>query len=119
MKFKIDENLPVEYVDILVDAGHDATSVFSQNLQGRPDSQIIDACQAENRSLITQDLDFADIRSYPPENYPGLAVLRLSKQDKYSLIEALQRVLPSFESEALRGRLWIIEDQRIRIRGGE
>ena len=54
MNFKIDENLPVEYVNILVDAGHDATSVISQNLQGRPDSQIIDACQAENRSLITK-----------------------------------------------------------------
>ena len=119
MNFKIDENLPVEYVNILVDAGLDATSVISQNPQGRPDSRIIDACQSENRSLMTQDLDFADIRSYPPENYPGLAVLRLSKQDKHSLIEALHRVLPSFESETLRGRLWIIEDQRIRIRGGE
>ncbi len=104
---------------MLADAGHDAVSVTSQNLQGSPDSQIIDVCQAENRSLITQVLDFADIRTYPPENYPGIAVLRLSKQDKYSLIDALQRVLPSFESETLQGRLWIMEEQRIRIRGGD
>ena len=119
MIFKIDEILPAEFVSILVGAGHDATSVISQNLQGSPDSRIIEVCLAENCSLITQDLDFADIRSYPPANYPGLAVLRLSKQDKYTLIEALQRVLPSFDSETPRGRLWIIEEQRIRIRGGE
>ena len=106
-------------MSILAGAGHDATSVFSQNLQGSPDSRIIEVCLAENRSLVTQDLDFADIRSYPPADYPGPAVLRLTRQDKYSLIEALQRVLPSLESETLRGRLWIIEEQRIRIRGGK
>jgi hypothetical protein len=45
---------------------------------GQSDSKIGDIVCAEKRALITLDLDFADIRSYPPEQYAGLIVLRLS-----------------------------------------
>lgn len=34
MKFKIDENLPVEAVLLLREAGHDALSVHEQGLRG-------------------------------------------------------------------------------------
>ena len=119
MKFKIDENLPAEFVGLLVTAGHDAVTVKAQELQGKADSLVIAACSREDRSLVTQDLDFADIRAYPPEQYPGLIVLRLSRQDKLYLIEVFQRAIRLLNLEPLLGRLWIIEDARLRIRGGD
>ena len=67
MKFKIDENLPVEVLDLLNAAGHDALTVLDQNLIGEIDRTIMDVCKQEERALITLDLDFADMRSYPPE----------------------------------------------------
>ena len=37
MRFKTDENIPLEAVDLLRVGGHDALSVFDQSLAGRPD----------------------------------------------------------------------------------
>lgn len=41
MKFKLDENLPVELLSTLRDAGHEADSVHDEGLVGMPDSQIL------------------------------------------------------------------------------
>ena len=35
MRFKIDENLPVEAAELLRQAGHDAVTVLEQHLGGR------------------------------------------------------------------------------------
>ncbi|MFZ0943116.1 MAG: DUF5615 family PIN-like protein [Syntrophobacteraceae bacterium] len=77
MKFKIDENLPVEIADLLNGAGYDALTVSDQNLSGTADPEIISKCNSEERALISLDLGFANIHIYPPENLPGLIVLRL------------------------------------------
>lgn len=82
MKFKLDENLPVEAADLLWKAGHDAVTVVEQHLGGSADSDIAAVCQQEGRVLITLDRDFADIRAYPPGSFCGLIVLRLKRQDK-------------------------------------
>lgn len=82
MKFKIDENLPQEFAQLLGRAGHDAESVLDEGLVGDPDSRIIEVCRNEDRCLITLDLDFSDMRTYPPVNLKGLVVLRLRSQDK-------------------------------------
>jgi len=76
MRFKIDENLPVEADQLLVGAGHDAMTVLDQSLGGRPDPDVAAVCQREQRALVTLDLDFSDIRTYPPQDYFGIIVLR-------------------------------------------
>lgn len=119
MKFKIDENLPIEFVDLLVTAGHQAMTVDEQHLQGRADSVIIDTCAREGYILVTLDLDFADIRAYPPNQYPGLMVFRVVRQDKRHLIEVFKRAITVLMREPIEGRLWIIEETKVRIRGGE
>jgi len=53
VKFKVDENLPVEVADLLGLAGHDATTVLAQNLGGSPDHDLVSVCQDEDRALIT------------------------------------------------------------------
>jgi len=40
MQFKIDENLPVEVAQSLCDAGHDAITVYDQQMVGEPDPRI-------------------------------------------------------------------------------
>jgi len=40
MKFKVDENLPVEVAEVLRDAGHDAVTVVEEGLGGREDKAI-------------------------------------------------------------------------------
>ena len=74
MKFKIDENLPVEIAALLRDAGYEATSIVDQGLGGSADPDIAAVCRHEDRVLVTLDMDFADIRTY---QHSGLIVLRL------------------------------------------
>ena len=118
MRFKVDENLPVEIAEELEAAGHDTLTVSAQHMQGEPDSSLAGVCQTENRVLVTLDLDFADIRTYPPEDYPGLIVLRVVKQDKHHVIHVFDSVIQLLDHEPLPKHLWIVEERGVRIRSG-
>jgi len=117
MRFKIDENLPLECAHVFRAFGHDATTVLEEGIGGGADQELLSVCSMEKRALVTLDLDFSDIRLYPPGEFPGIVVFRLSSQDKCYLLECLHRVMPLFETESLDGTLWIVEEERVRIRG--
>ena len=116
MRFKVDENLPVEVAELLRQAGHDAVTVMEQHPGGSVDSEVASVCQHESRALITLDTDFSDIRAYPPGESPGLVVLRLRRQDKLYVLGVLRRLIEVFSREPLEGHLWIVEEERVRIR---
>jgi predicted nuclease of predicted toxin-antitoxin system len=118
VRFKVDENLPAEAAAILIAAGHDALSVLDQQMGGRPDLDVAAVCQLERRTLLTLDLDFGDIRHYPPNAYSGLIVLRPYRQDKPAVLEMITRLLPALAAEPLDQRLWIVDENSVRIRGG-
>ena len=117
MRFKIDENLPIEVASLLSRAGHEATTVISQSLSGSSDQTLIKHCQSEGRVLVTFDGDFADIRAYPPSEFPGLVILRLKRQDRNYVLNVVERLSDALGTEELTGKLWLVEENRIRIRG--
>ena len=117
MRFKIDENLPTECADLLRQAGHDAKTVWDQDLRGKADPLIADVCQEEERILVTLDRDFSDIRAYPPSDYPGIMALSVVRQDKTHVMEVLRRAIALLGTQPIKGHLWIVEDHRVRIRG--
>lgn len=115
-KFKFDENLPAEAAELLRQAGHDAVTVMDQSMSGAPDRDLAQVCRAEDRVLVTLDLDFSNIQAYPPAAFPGIIVLRLVQNDKASVMTALAALLPYLDREPLSGRLWILDPRRLRIR---
>ena len=119
MKFKVDENLPAEVAEILAQHGHDASTVLDEKVGGGKDQDLAAISQREGRAIITLDTDFADIRSYPPANLPGLVVFRLRHQDKHHVLNLCARLVTALSKEKLAGQLWIVEEERIRIRSGE
>lgn len=116
LPFKIDENLPVECAELFVAAGHDATTVLGQGHGGEKDPTLADLVKMEDRIFVTLDLDFADIRVYPPTEYPGFVVFRLARQDKPYVVGVMNKLLQALQAEAPTGSLWIVEEDRIRIR---
>ncbi len=116
MRFKIDETLPVEVVELLTSSGHDAVSVVDQGLGGADDPNVAKICNSGNRCLVTLDTDFSEIRTYPPGSHPGIIVFRLAQQDKQSILAVTSRLLVTLELRALDGALWIVDEQRIRVR---
>jgi predicted nuclease of predicted toxin-antitoxin system len=73
-------------------------------------------CKSEGRVLVTLDLDFADIRAYPPTEYPGLVVLRPASPAKSHILRLLQSVIDGPSTEELTGKLWVVDEAGIRIR---
>ncbi len=65
---------------------------------------------------MTLDVDFADIRSYPPADYPGIIVFRVNRFDKPYLLYLFERAMALLLEEPIKNRLWIIEETQIRIR---
>lgn len=118
MQFKIDENLPVEVAAALRHAGHDAVTIHEQQMVGHPDSRIAAVCQSEGRAILTLDLDFADIRTYPPASFPGIVVVRPRTQAKPAVLQLIGRLIPLLDSEPLAGNLWILQENGLRIREG-
>ena len=105
MRFKVDENLPIEVAGILRAAGYDAATVNEEGVGGTQDPDLATLIQRESRALITLDLGFADIRAYPPQNYHGLVVLRLARQDKQHVLHTCERLVTALSREPLAGRL--------------
>jgi predicted nuclease of predicted toxin-antitoxin system len=115
MRFKIDENLPVEVAVLLQEAGHSAETVYSEGLQGASDAFLIEECRKENRALVTLDLDFGDVRNYPHDHHAGMIILRPRSQDKVSLISLIRRLLVVLQIETTSVTLWIVDERAIRI----
>ena len=119
MRFKTDENTPPELADLLRAEGYDALTIWDQRLTGSHDADILAICSREDRVFITLDLDFADIRAYPPASFPGIIVLRLERQSAANVLAAFHRILPLLMSEPLSGRLWVVDELKLRIRGDQ
>ena len=117
VRFKLDENLPSDAAPLLREAGHDVLTALQQHLGGKPDREVLDTCRSENRILITFDLDFADIRVYPPENHRGVWVLRPHTQSITDTLALLRGALTVLDGgEIVDRRLWVVEPGQIRIR---
>ncbi len=66
MKFKLDENFGTRTQHILQSEGHDVETVIEEGIAGCSDAILFKKCCAENRCLITMDLDFSDVTRFPP-----------------------------------------------------
>ena len=116
LQFKIDENLPLEAAALLRAAGYDTHTVYDEALAGAADPAVAAACAREARVLVTLDLDFSDVRAYPPGTHPGIIVLRPRAPDRDSTLALLARVVPLLAAEVVRGCLWIVDAERVRVR---
>lgn len=116
MRFKFDENLPGSLAAELSALGHDVDTAVDEALGGDDDDDVWAATQAAGRVLITQDLDFSDVRAFAPGTHHGLVLLRMREPGRVAM---RSRVLAVFRSEPVEQ--WercviVIADKKIRVR---
>ena len=116
MKVKLDENLPASLVEELAALGHDADSVPQEGIAGHPDSDVFDAAQKAGRFLITQDLDFSDLRRFAPGSHHGILLVRMSTPGRIALRERVRTIFQAEEVASWEGCFVVATDRKLRIR---
>jgi predicted nuclease of predicted toxin-antitoxin system len=115
MKIKLDENLPVRAAQCLRDLGHDVDTVLDEGLGGRSDVAVWQAAQAEERFLITQDLDFSDLRRFMPGTHHGILLVRLEDREQPQVAEYLSAWFATEPAADWAGALVVASPRKIRV----
>jgi predicted nuclease of predicted toxin-antitoxin system len=116
VNIKLDENLPERLVSELQALGHDVDTVRSEHLAGRDDDEVWQAAQAADRFLITQDLDFSDVRRFTPGTHAGLLLVRLAQPGRKALAARVAMVFATEHVDQWRGCLVVATDHKVRIK---
>ena len=116
MRLKLDENIPATLAPDLVALGHDTDTVMAEGLTGKPDPDVWAAAQREQRFLITQDLDFSDVRQYAPGTHYGLLLVRLTRPGRLAVANKLRSLFTTEDVGAWAGCFVVATDHKLRIR---
>jgi predicted nuclease of predicted toxin-antitoxin system len=115
MKLKLDENLPESLIQELERLGHDVDNVRLEGLGGGDDARVWQAAQESGRFLITQDLDFSDIRRFAPGTHHGLMLVRLRAPGRRALTVGIADAFGS-EYAGTWGQCFILlTDHKLRV----
>jgi predicted nuclease of predicted toxin-antitoxin system len=115
MRIKLDENLPTKLMPLLGALGHNVDTVPEERLQGRDDSMIWQAAQNTKRFLITQDLDFSDIRQFRPGTHYGILLLRLRAPGRAALTARLSSIFQNENVESWSRCFVVVTERKIRV----
>ena len=116
MKFKLDENLPLELADDLTSLGHEADTVHSEGLAGADDATIVQAAQASGRILMTLDKGIASLLRYPIHEQGGTVLFRPDESGRQCVLSFVRSRLVDLLQLEHVGRLTVVGPSRIRIR---
>lgn len=115
MKLKLDENLPESLLPRLGDLGHDVDSVRVEGLRGQADDEVWQAAQKAGRFLITQDLDFSDIRKFSPGSHHGLMLVRLRVPGRMALAARIAEAFREEAAESWARCFVLLTDHKLRV----
>lgn len=116
LKFLVDACVDVRLAQWLRNQGNDARHLRDEGLQKLPNGQIFAKAIAEDRVVITHDLDFGEIASLMHGRKTSIIVFRLHDPRLARLIERLAAVLSDCAPALRAGAVVIVEDSRHRVR---
>jgi predicted nuclease of predicted toxin-antitoxin system len=115
MKIKLDENLPFSLAILLRSLGHDVHTAQDKGLTGHSDREIWEVAQKESRFLITQDLDFSDLRQFAPGSHHGILLVRLRSPSRGNLAGRVAEVFQTENIAEWAGCFVVATDRKIRL----
>ena len=115
MRIKIDENLPSSLSGILSAFNHNVHTVADENLSGCSDRELWNAAQRDSRFLVTQDLDFSDLRRFTPGTHHGILLVRLRFPDRQSLIQRVRALFRYEKVDRWTGCFVVATEHKLRV----
>jgi predicted nuclease of predicted toxin-antitoxin system len=116
MKLKLDENLSRHLKVVLSRLNHDVVTVADQGLLSRTDLEIADEVKREGRMLLTLDLEFGDLRKYPPGQHPGIFLFRPRSLGPLAVNRFIEEFIRETDMSLFEGCVVVIDPSKIRVR---
>jgi predicted nuclease of predicted toxin-antitoxin system len=115
MKIKLDENLPTSLAASLGSLGHDVHTTQAEGLAGRPDDEVWRAAQRESRFLISQDLDYSDVRRFSLGAHHSILLVRLHSPGPRDLVDRVSEIFHAENVSDWAGCFVVATERKIRL----
>ena len=86
-----------------------------EGIAGQSDPNIWKAAQDNGRFLVTQDLDFSDVRRFAPGTHHGLMLVRLRVPGRLALANRIGEVFRDEEAAAWAQCFVLLTDHKLRV----
>lgn len=116
LRFIADIHISPLTVAALQQQGYDVLLVTEVLPATATDAEILELARAENRIVLTQDLDFSALVALGGYVQPSLVTLRLSSAQPDIVSQRLLKVLPQLKQVLIEGSVITIEDTAVRFR---
>lgn len=116
MKLFADESVWEITREFVRQLGHDLATVEERGLAGAADETVLAQALAEDRALLSRDLDFSNILLYPPADHFGVIVLRIKPHTTEAVHRIWASVLAYFSQSSIQQILVIIDHNKFRKR---
>jgi len=116
MKIKLDENISRHLKPYLQQTDHDVFTTADEGLLGKSDVEVGAAAKAEGMVLFTLDLEFADLRKFPPGTHPGIILFRPQSIGPLATNRFILNFVKETDLTPLSGCTVIVDPTRVRIR---
>jgi hypothetical protein len=96
--------------------GHDVSTAQDEGLLGQPDYRVAMAASNGSRLLFTLDVEFADLRKYPPGSHPGIVLFRPRSMGPLNVNRFVSRFFEVTQLSKLARCTTVVEPDRLRVR---
>jgi predicted nuclease of predicted toxin-antitoxin system len=116
MRLLADQNIQKATVLFLRELGHDVCWTDEEGLRTVDDDTIFAHAQRTQRTLLTYDCDFVDLRELSSKQHFGVIRLRISNQRVAYMHPVLGAALQQIRDLDLMDSLITVTDKRVRVR---
>jgi predicted nuclease of predicted toxin-antitoxin system len=116
-KFLVDEDIPRSTTKVLQAKGYQVLDVRDCGLRGENDEHIFSFAQKEKAVLLTGDLGFGNLLSFPVGRHAGIVIVHFPNE--ISIPELNNQIIKAFDTLTEKDfdrNLIVLEPGKIRIR---
>lgn len=116
MRFLADMGVDIRIAQWLRQQGHHTTHLRDEGLHRLPNGEIVTKAIAENRVILTFDLDFGEIAALSRGRKASVVLFRLHNTRTSHVIDRLAAVLADCTDALQKGAVVVVEESRHRVR---
>jgi len=118
MRMLADECVYRLTIELLREWGHEVETAQEASLTGQEDAIVLAHAVRAGQVLITNDMHFSNILTFPPSEHMGIIILKIRPQTQRRVHAVLAHFLAGASQETMKKTLVIVDRNKYRVRRG-